>query len=60
MKVRKLIEMLAKHEDWNAEIRMNVGLPLHKNEADPIKSITSFMFKGRSFVNLNSFGLKRK
>ena len=52
MKVRKLIEMLAK-QNWDAEVLMQIGLSAHP--ADKILSISSFTKKGKPIVTLNVF-----
>ena len=52
MKIRKLIEMLAK-QNWDAEVLMHIGLPSHP--ADEILSISSYMKKGNPTVTLNAF-----
>jgi len=57
MKIRKLIEMLAK-ENWDAEVLMQIGLSSHP--ADKILSITSYTKKGNNLVTLNAFKITPK
>ena len=58
MKVRKLIEMLAKG-DWDAEARMDFRKDIAPSrmcdlsETKRIKSISSFTSKGKPVVTLN-------
>ena len=54
MKVRKLIEMLAK-QNWDAEVLMQIGLTSHP--ADKILSISSYTTKGNNLVVLNAFNI---
>ena len=52
MKLKPLLELLSK-KNWEAQVRINLGLPSHSG--DDINSITESRQNGKPIVTINSF-----